>query len=178
MAKFEFVEKFAAAGIKLPERKTNGSAGYETPPCCMEKYSSGEEAPLLRVQVGFPGARVQISPSPPKKSSPNGLLFFLAEGEICRSCATACKASGAQITEQSRVGKLACQRGGEGCSRGGSSKTSGVRKHQECASALAPQGSRVQIYAFFSIPIQTGLRFLCFYDIIKKKGGAICILIF
>lgn len=29
MAKFEFVEKYAAAGINLPERKTNGSAGYD-----------------------------------------------------------------------------------------------------------------------------------------------------
>src|SRR5699024_440227 len=45
----------------------NRSVVGSNPTCgaIMEKYSSGEEAPLLRVKVGSAGARVQIPRSPP-----------------------------------------------------------------------------------------------------------------
>ena len=56
------------------------------------------------------------------------------------------KRAAAQITEQSRVGKLACQRGGEGCSVAARRRTS-VGRSPKGAPRTCATRSRVQIYA-------------------------------
>ena len=43
-------------------------------------------------------------------------LFALAKGDLPTPAPSFALQTAAQITEQSRVGKLVCQRGGEGCS--------------------------------------------------------------
>ena len=112
-----------------------------------EKYSRGRRgAPAKGVGRLSRRESSNLSFSANAKA-PNGCLFCVGgEGEI-PYCAAACTASGAQITEHSRVGKLAFQQGGEGCSRGGSSQTSVVRsKRMLCI--LAPRGVEFKPHFF------------------------------
>ena len=74
-------------------------------------------------------------------------FLFGGEGEICLLLRRSTrKRAAAQITEQSRVGKLACQRGGEGCSR---ERCDIIATHARSAAAPAARlaVSRVQIKA-------------------------------
>ena len=58
------------------------------------------------------------------------------------------KAAVAQITEQSRVGKLACQRGGEGCSASVATWVA-TKRIAPKAKAFAARRSKVQISVSF-----------------------------
>ena len=84
-----------------------------------------------------------------KDSCPFGRLSFcfLAEKErFSPPAPKLARRATAQITEQSRVGKLACQRGGEGCSVAARQRTS-VRRSPKGAPRSCATWSRVQIIA-------------------------------
>ena len=70
-------------------------------------------------------------------------LFALAKGDLPTPAPSFALQTAAQITEQSRVGKLACQRGGEGCSVAARQRTSAGRSPKGAPRTCAT-GSRVQ----------------------------------
>ena len=115
----------------------------------LEMYSRGRRGAPAKGVGRVTGARVQISPSPPKiRNTHSGVPYFsfCAESErFLTPTPPSAKRTAAQITKQSRVGKLAFQRGGEGCSRGGSPLGEHRCIAPRARSALAPRGSIVQI---------------------------------
>ena len=86
--------------------------GSETGVYGTEKYSSGRRgAPAKGVGRELPAREFKSLLLRQRKKDANRRPFFVG-GESFGLM----RRRAAQITEQSRVGKLACQRGGEGCS--------------------------------------------------------------
>ena len=111
-----------------------------------EMYSRGRRGAPAKGVGRVTGARVQISPSPPKiRNVHSGIPYFSFCAEMERFFTPTpqfAKRTAAQITKQSRVGKLAFQRGGEGCSRERCAKRNVARSATACA--VCSRRSRVQ----------------------------------